>query len=66
MTTSPHRRHLLDSIPTARAGEWVNRFVDFLHEKYGAVAQTIKDTSALSGDVEKQLIAAIEDFNKGF
>ncbi|MDB5040311.1 MAG: hypothetical protein JWN27_1037, partial [Candidatus Eremiobacteraeota bacterium] len=35
-------------------------------EKYPKITDTIRDTGALSDDVEKQLIAAIEDFNKGF
>ncbi len=56
----------LDAIATNRIGDWVKRFVGYVHEKHSAVADTIRETGALSADAEKQLIAAIEDFNKGF
>jgi F-type H+-transporting ATPase subunit alpha len=59
-------RGYLDSIPTNRVGDWTNRFVGFLHERHGAVSDAIRTSGALSGDTEKQLIAAIEEFNKGF
>ena len=59
-------RGYLDTIETARAGDWVNRFVAYLHEKYPEIPQTIRDTKALSSDVEPKLVAAIEDFNTGF
>ena len=59
-------RGYLDDIPTNRVGEWEQRFVAFLHEKPRRRPRTIRKTGALSADVEKQLIAAIEDFNKGF
>jgi len=59
-------RGYLDAISTDRMQQWAHRFVAFLHEKYATVADTIRDTGALSDDVQKQLIAAIDDFNKGF
>jgi F-type H+-transporting ATPase subunit alpha len=59
-------RGYLDAIETGRLQQWVHRFVAFLHEKYASVSDTIRETGALSDDVQKQLIAAIEDFNKGF
>jgi len=59
-------RGYLDGFETSRLQEWVHRFLDTLHEKHADISQTIRDTGALSDDVQKQLIAAIEDFNKGF
>jgi F-type H+-transporting ATPase subunit alpha len=59
-------RGYLDQIPTNRIGEWVNRFVDYMHEKHEAVPDAIRTSGALAEDTEKQLISAIEDFNKGF
>jgi F-type H+-transporting ATPase subunit alpha len=59
-------RGYVDSIPTNRLQDWVHRFVAFVHERHAAVTDTIRKTNALSDDVEKQLIAAIDDFNKGF
>jgi F-type H+-transporting ATPase subunit alpha len=59
-------RGYLDAIPTDRLGDWVQRFVEYVHDKHPAVTDTIRTTNALSDDAEKQLIAAIEDFNKGF
>jgi F-type H+-transporting ATPase subunit alpha len=59
-------RGYLDAFPTARMQEWAHRFIGFLHEKYAVVPDTIRSTGALSDDLQKQLIGAIEDFNKGF
>jgi F-type H+/Na+-transporting ATPase subunit alpha len=59
-------RGYLDAIPTDRLGDWVQRFVEFVHDKHAGVTDTIRTTNALSDDTEKQLIAEIEDFNKGF
>ena len=59
-------RGYLDQIPTDRVGEWVHRFVDYLHEKHAGVPEAIAKSGALAEDTEKQLISAIEDFNKGF
>jgi F-type H+-transporting ATPase subunit alpha len=59
-------RGYLDAFPTARMQDWAHRFIGFIHEKYATITDTIRDTGALSDDVQKQLIAAIDDFNKGF
>src|ERR1700681_49521 len=59
-------RGYLDAIPTGRLGDWVQRFVEYVHDKHAGVTDTIRTTNALSDDAEKQLIAAIEDFNQGF
>jgi F-type H+/Na+-transporting ATPase subunit alpha len=59
-------RGYLDAIPTARVSEWAERFVEFVHEKYADIPQAIAASGALAEDVEKKLVAAIEDFNKGF
>jgi F-type H+-transporting ATPase subunit alpha len=56
----------LDQIPTNRVGDWVHRFVGYLHEKHEAVPDAIRTSGALAEETEKQLITAIEDFNKGF
>ena len=59
-------RGYLDAFETSRMQEWARRFVGFVHEKYSKVTDAIRESGALSDDVEKQLIAAIEDFNQGF
>ena len=59
-------RGYLDAIPTGRLQDWVSRFIPFLHERYADVPNTIRDTGALSDDVQKKLVAALEEFNKGF
>ena len=59
-------RGYLDNVPTNRVGDWVQRFTAYLHEEHAGVTDTIRTTSALGGDTETQLVAAIEDFNKGF
>jgi len=38
----------------------------FLHEKYAAVPAAIGTTGAMSDDIQKQLIEAIEAFNRTF
>jgi F-type H+-transporting ATPase subunit alpha len=59
-------RGYLDAIPTNRIAAWENSFVHFLREKHDAILKTILDTSQLSDDNTKALIAAIEEFNKTF
>ena len=59
-------RGYLDAIPTDRVGDWEKRFIAYVHEKHAGVTDAIRESNALPGDTEKQLIAAIEDFNKGF
>jgi F-type H+-transporting ATPase subunit alpha len=59
-------RGYLDGIDTGRLQDWVHRFLGFIHDKHPQVTDTIRDTAQLSDDVQKQLIAAIEEFNKGF
>jgi F-type H+-transporting ATPase subunit alpha len=59
-------RGYLDAIPTDRIGDWSKRFVEYLHEKYAGVSDAIRTSNALADDTEKQLVAAIEEFNKGF
>jgi F-type H+-transporting ATPase subunit alpha len=59
-------RGYLDKIPTDRVGDWEKRFVEYVHEKHAGVTDAIRESNALSDDTEKKLIAAIEDFNKGF
>ncbi|HTW84691.1 MAG TPA: F0F1 ATP synthase subunit alpha [Candidatus Sulfotelmatobacter sp.] len=59
-------RGYLDGIDTGRLQDWVHRFLGFVHEKHAAITDTIRTTSALSDDVQKQLVGAIEEFNKGF
>jgi F-type H+-transporting ATPase subunit alpha len=59
-------RGYLDAFPTSRMQDWVARFVPFLHERYAAIPDGIRQTGALSDDLQKQLITAIEEFNKGF
>ncbi len=56
----------LTNVETPRLQEWSRSFVDFLHEKHGGVTKSIQDTTALSGDATKELVAAIEEFNKSF
>jgi F-type H+-transporting ATPase subunit alpha len=59
-------RGYLDAFPTGRLHDWVNRFVPFVHERHSEITNTIRDTAALSEDVQKKLVGAIEEFNKGF
>jgi F-type H+-transporting ATPase subunit alpha len=59
-------RGYLDAIPTERVQDWAHRFIGFVHEKHAGVTDAIRDSGALSDDVQKQLIAAIDEFNKAF
>ena len=56
----------LTKIETARLQEWSHSFINFLHEKHGDITKSIQDTNALSEDKTKELVSAIEEFNKSF
>jgi F-type H+-transporting ATPase subunit alpha len=56
----------LDAIPTSRIAVWERSFSGFLQEKHASLLDGIRTTGALSDDATKQLIAAIEEFNKSF
>ena len=57
--------HLMN-IPTPRLRQWAKGFIDFVHSKHTQITDTIVKTSQLSDDVQKQLDAAITEFNKTF
>ena len=56
----------LTKIETQRLQEWSHSFINFLHEKHGDITKSIQDTNALSEDKTKELVSAIEEFNKSF
>ena len=56
----------VNDVPTPRLQEWAKAFIDFLHEKYAAIPQSIAQSGALSDDNKKQLDAALAEFNKSF
>ncbi len=56
----------LTNVETIRLQEWSRSFIDWLHERHGAIPAAIADSSALSEDNAKALGAAIEEFNKTF
>ncbi len=56
----------LTKIETARLQEWSHSFISFLHDKHGEITKSIQDTNALSEDKTKELVSAIEEFNKSF
>ena len=56
----------LTEIETARLQEWSHSFIDFLHEKHAGITDGIRDSKALSDDNTKELVSAIEEFNKSF
>jgi F-type H+-transporting ATPase subunit alpha len=59
-------RGYLDAIPTGKIAAWENSFVNALREKHPEILKAILDTSTLSDDNQKALIAAIDEFNKSF
>jgi len=56
----------VNDVPTPRLQEWAKGFVDFLHEKYAAVPQSIAQSGQLSDETQKQLDVALAEFNKSF
>jgi F-type H+-transporting ATPase subunit alpha len=56
----------VNDVPTARLQAWAKGFIDFLHEKYASVPQSIASSGALSDDVKGQLDTALAEFNKSF
>ncbi len=56
----------LTDIPTPRLQDWSHRFVQFVHEKYATITDSIRTTSQISEETTKSLEAAIADFNRSF
>ena len=59
------RGHLTE-IPTPRLQEWSHSFLAYVHEKHPEIPKAIADSKQLSDDTTKDLVAAIEEFNKTF
>ena len=56
----------LTNVPTPRLAEWSERFIARVREKNPEIPKSIVDSSALSDETAKKLVAAIEEFNKSF
>ncbi len=56
----------VNDIPTPRLQEWAKGFIDFLHQKYGAVTEAIAASGQLSDENKKKLNDALTEFNKSF
>jgi len=56
----------VNDVPTVRLQEWAKSFIDFLHQKYAAVPESIASTGQMSDDVKQKLEAALTEFNKSF
>jgi F-type H+-transporting ATPase subunit alpha len=56
----------VNDVPTPRLQEWAKGFVDFLHEKYAAVPESIAQSGQISDETQKQLDVALAEFNKSF
>ncbi len=56
-------RGLLDNVPVDRIKEWQTAFLRAYHTQYGAVAEAIEQSNAVSDETEAKLRSAIEEFN---
>jgi len=54
---------LLDMVPTNRVRQWEQGFLDFLEAQRPEVLDGIRETKALSDEIETNLKSAIADFN---
>ena len=54
------------SQPVEKVTEFEKGFFEFLKSSYPDVPASIKDQKVITEDNEKKLIAAIEEFKKGF
>jgi F-type H+-transporting ATPase subunit alpha len=57
-------RGYFDDVPVEKALAFETAMRQFMHSKYEDLMKRIEDTKALSGDDDKALAAAIEDFKK--
>jgi F-type H+-transporting ATPase subunit alpha len=56
-------RGMLDTIPVERVKEWQAAFLRAYHSQYGAVADAIESSGAVTDETEAQLRSAIQEFN---
>jgi F-type H+/Na+-transporting ATPase subunit alpha len=56
----------VNDIPTPRLQEWAKGFLDFLHQKYADVPQSIASSGQLADETKKKLNEALTEFNKTF
>ena len=54
---------LLDMVPTNRVRQWEQGFLDFLEAQRPEVLDSIRETKALTDEIEANLKSAIADFN---
>ena len=59
------KKYLLD-IPTSDITRFEDEFYEFLDTQYPQIPQEIRDTQVISDELEKTLVAAIEEFKKKF
>jgi F-type H+/Na+-transporting ATPase subunit alpha len=56
----------VDEIPTTRVREWESSFLDYITSHRPEISQTMRETRALSKDLEPTLVEAIKAFNNVF
>ena len=56
----------VNDIPTVRLQSWAAGMIDFLHAKHPEIPAAIAQSGQLPEETQKQLDAALTEFNKGF
>ena len=59
------KKYLLD-IPVSEITRFEEEFFEYLNTQHAEIPRTIKETKVISDELEKDLVAAIEDFKKRF
>jgi F-type H+-transporting ATPase subunit alpha len=64
LTLFAANRGYLDDVPVEKSLAFESALRHFVKSKYGDLFERIESTKDMSGDDEKALVAAIEDFKK--
>ena len=59
-------RGYLDDVPVERVGEFEKGLVRFLGSDHTDLEKDINEKNEITAETEKALVAAIEEFKKGF
>ena len=59
-------RGYLDEVPVPSVLKWEQDFLQYMHDRHGAIVEELESTQDLSEELEQKLVAAIEEFKAGY
>ena len=59
-------RGYLDDVPVHRVQKWEEDFLQFMHDRHSALVDQLKEKPDLTDEIERKIVAAIEEFRAGY